>query len=310
MANSELKAKLRRTPFFARSLIDQDPRLDGILHITDQLRIRDFSAYSIERAADVANLAQHTAFNLLLLKNRLVTAEVPTPGLIRLPRPVSSNSINTLLEHERNPVPNLYVMRHGAQQMDEQIRNLDAINQKIEMMKDPRNSTDPVTDDSLAEAVSQAVAFKYLRDRRGRGVAVITSQTVRAAQVGFVFSEVLGVPLLNDPRLDCVSYPNEPNEDIDRKLGHENKGSLPWDKEIIDRVIGQGTHAKICRDMDEFVARRLTAEQDTIIITHTQQTNRVDELLGQRPQRYPNLGYTVASVTSQFYGEGIFEQAA
>lgn len=307
MANSEIKLYLKRTPF-AKSVISQDPRLESILYITNQLKNHDLSGHSPIQVACVANEARQAVLGLLVLRNRLS----PTEGVqdpVVLPRPISIDAVSTLLDHAKNSSPNLYVMRHGAQQMYAGDKELDATNLKIEMMKDPRNSEDPVTDDSLAEAVGQATAFKYLRDRRGRVIDVVSSRTTRAAQVGVVFAEVLGVPLQADPRLDCLSYPDEPNDVINAKLGAENKGSLPWDEKVIDQVIGRGTHARICRDMERIFATSLLSPRDSLIITHTQQTNRIDERLGKTPARYPNLGYTVASVGSRFYKDGVFEEA-
>lgn len=308
MANSEVKAYLKRTPF-ARSVISQDHRLESVLHVTSQLRDHDLSGHSPEHVAGVANEARQAVLGLLVLRKRLAPAE-EIQGPIALPRPISVEAVTTLVDHAKNSAPNFYVMRHGAQPVYPGDKELDATNLKIEMMKDPRNSQDPVTDGSLAEAVGQATAFKYLQDRRRRVIDVVSSRTARAAQVGVIFAEVLGVPLQADPRLDCLSYPDEPNEIINDKLGAENKGALPWNEEVIDRVIGNGTYAKICRDMDRIFTTSLRSPRDTLIITHTQQTNKVDELLGKRPGRYPNLGYTVASVGSRFYKDGVFEEAA
>ncbi len=183
--------------------------------------------------------------------------------------------------------------RHGKQQMDAATANLGSAEQKLSMMKLPHNMADPLTDDSIAEAVGTGLILKYMAEKNGKKIQVRTSENMCAAQAAVIIAGVSGATVDTDSRLTCINYPNGiPDVEILERLGAENKGALPWTKEVVDNVCGEGTYDKISRGViDMYEAADYNSI--TLNITHTQQINVLDSLARRVPIRLAELGFQI-----------------
>lgn len=190
----------------------------------------------------------------------------------------------------------IIVVRHGAQFAPGL--------SKIAMMQMPHNYQDPLTHISMAEAAAFAVFADQLQKSTGLPVEIWTSKNIRAYQVAqelSIFTRKEGsIPnLYYKTALDCLNYPNKPEEEINEMLGPDAKGSLLWER--LDDFAGEGTRQMFKDNMMGLIrlAFRISPEGEwknkiIIMVTHTQQTNAVDALFGdENPERYSELGFCV-----------------
>lgn len=179
-------------------------------------------------------------------------------------------------------------MRHGKQQAQ-------AGHSKIDMMRLPDNMEDPMTDESLIEAVGTGIILRYIAEKTGKPIEVKTSENKRAMQAAGIIAAIANARASVDQRLTCVNYNNNLiNEEVNQRLGLENNGSLVWEEEIVDSVCGEGTWARISSGTIEMLnesQRGRGTEKITVFLTHTQQTNVLDNAYGDNPTRLAELGF-------------------
>ena len=86
-------------------------------------------------------------------------------------------------------------------------------------------------------------------------------------------------------------------------------GTLPWEKQKVDALIGPGTYEEINQEMEKLLTACL--EQNTIFIalTHTQQINAVALLLDKPLLRLGNFGFILSTdQNKEMFAEGFFQK--
>lgn len=179
-------------------------------------------------------------------------------------------------------------LRHGKQQAQ-------AGHSKIDMMRLPDNMEDPMTDESLAEAVGTGIILRYISEKTGKPIEVKTSENKRAMQAAGIIAAIANARVSIDQRLTCVNYDNRlSDEEVNQRLGPENNGSIVWEEEIVDSVCGEGTWARISSGTIEMLNGSQLGrgtEKITVFLTHTQQTNVLDNAFGDNPTRLAEFGF-------------------
>ncbi len=190
-------------------------------------------------------------------------------------RPINAQAVQQLLQDfsEENK-PGAIILRHGEQwSSDETVRNLNADDplKKIRMMQAKHNESDPISLRSAIEFCGTLLTFCYIQAQTGVTFSVEHSRNQRAAQPAIALAKFLQCGAINKERWDCINYSNDDTL-IAEKLPAKHKGKLPWDKDLVDAVVGkEGTYEGILGDMEGFLKE--TSDTIPIIITHTQQIN-------------------------------------
>jgi len=284
---------------FTQRLTESNPRLKTVLDVSHDFLSREaIIGLTLPQAVEKANQLTHKVAEKLRPEG-VVLREV-FPGIV--------NALGHSLSGEGGRV---VMLRHGGQQQDLETGSLKGSSQKIRMMQHEHNRKDSLTDQSLAEAAGMAVVFKALQEASGKKIVVKSSINTRAAQVAALLAEIAECEIRYDSRLDCVDYPdNLKDEAIDTLLGPTNKGGLVWEKETVNRVVGDGTFERITGDVQQIVGEGLRGGQLVINVTHTQQTNAADVMAGRSPSRLAEMGMSVFMQTPQtsfLFQNGIFQ---
>ncbi len=177
-------------------------------------------------------------------------------------------------------------------------------------MQLPHNMIDPLTDQSIAEAVGLSLVLACVSQEINPGtIKVRSSANTRAAEVAALVARLTGGTAVYDERLNCVDYPKgKTDQEIDHLLGPANKGSLRWDKKTVDDAIGDGTYNRTTKNVKDLIQEGVTVKGWTIDVTHTQQTNAADLKAGREPSRLAEMGFSVwrSPVESTLLPNGIF----
>ena len=146
------------------------------------------------------------------------------------------------------------------------------------------------------------IICKWLQIKHNINYSIHTSANMRASQPAAALAKLLGVDCTNDSRLNCLNYP-EDDGDWKKIL---NNGGLPWNKEAVDTVCGNGEHAKICTNMKAIHEKSVEPQTVAIHVTHTQQLNASCEYLNKVAMRSEFFSYiavdTLGNVTFQTAG--------
>jgi|GEM_PF-5464267 len=200
-------------------------------------------------------------------------------------------------------------MRHGEQKLSKRLLEMQPERlRKIEMMRNPENLQNPITDISLVEVLAVGIIFSHLKEKNGKNFSIHTSANKRASQV----AKCLGSLTQTDPdllpKLTCINYPDGekfPSHYLQREL---SSGVLPWEKESIDYIVGAGTYAKIMDQIKEELRAPYAPDLCTIYLTHTQQINSVQKLNHLPLKRISHLGMIILVEDAVFdFPTGIFQ---
>lgn len=200
-------------------------------------------------------------------------------------------------------------MRHGQQLPTEQVQKLPPNEQKIEMMRLPCNKEDSLTKASLVELLEGMIVWEYLQQKTKSCFVIKSSKNQRAYLVASLLGRALKVkPILNAP-LDCINYPSNDKMTTAELLRQLPDGTLPWEKEKVDAVIGAGTYDRITQDMKRLLCSCTNANTVLLAITHTQQMNAVALLSDLPVSRLGNFGFIfLTKASKEVFAEGIYKK--
>lgn len=289
----------RSTEAFIHGIIRQDHRVGLALASVPNIRL---DPHDQEAMARTINVIQGQVADVLGLGG--VILRQVSPELVR--------EFVSAIDHSNGGSDSgRYIMlRHGGQRIDGETGDLKGASQKIRLMQLPHNMVDPLTDQSIAEAVGLGLVLACVSQGINPGtIQVRSSVNTRAAEVAAVVARLTGGSAVYDARLNCVDYPGDKtDQQIDDLLGPANKGSLRWDRLTVDGVIGNGTYDRITQNVEDLIREGVTAKGWTIDITHTQQTNAADLKAGREPSRLAEMGFSVwrSPVESRLLPNGVF----
>ncbi|MBI2443553.1 MAG: hypothetical protein HYV40_06660 [Candidatus Levybacteria bacterium] len=162
--------------------------------------------------------------------------------------------------------------------------------QKMSMMRPGYNIHDPLTNESIAEAIAFAEGFRRAQLYTGKTISVITAENLRSAQLGFLIAKHTSGTIREDRIFNCLNYPALPDEDL-MGMGLNPDGTIPWEKQVIDRVFGAGSYINTKDRMSDFLAdQRTEANTVEVVVTHTQQLSALGEELGIPVPRFGFFG--------------------
>lgn len=289
----------RSTEAFIHNIIRQDHRVGLALAAVPNTRI---DLHDHEAMAHAVNRIQGQAADMLGLGG--VILRQVSPQLV--------GELVSVIDHGEDVSDSgrYMMLRHGGQRLDEETGDLKGASQKIRLMQLPHNMTDPLTDQSIAEAVGLGLVLACVYQEINPGeVSVRSSANTRAAEVAAIVARLTGGSVVYDQRLNCVDYPKDKtDQEIDDLLGPANKGSLRWDRTTVDRVIGDGTYDRITENVEDLIREGVTAKGWTIDVTHTQQTNAADLVARREPSRLAEMGFSIwrSPVESTLLPNGVF----
>jgi len=224
-------------------------------------------------------------------------------------RKVTSTIIQDLLSPiKKSPVH--IIMRHGLQKMSLSVMHIKgdskkAALQKIEMMRKTENMNNPMEKASFVELMGLIVVLDALRQIGGRDIRVLTSENQRAAQAAKGIGVFFGIKVEQMSDLTCVNYPSDKTDFL---LSRLPGGKLPWEKNVVDEIIGKDTYETINNNMKNLL--KLPIENITIYITHTQQINAVCAAEKLSVKRLGCFGFilipTKNELSPQLYCNGVF----
>jgi hypothetical protein len=195
-------------------------------------------------------------------------------------------------------------MRHGEQQKSDRVKALPPEEQKLEMTRLPDNLVNSLTKGSVAEWMESMIVWDYLKQKSG-SLAVESSKNERARLPAATLAFALKTKLQLSEVLNCVNYPGEEQISPRELLKMLPDGTLPWDQNKVDCVIGQGTYDRITQEMQDL----LTCKTRTIYITHTQQINAVSSLLDLPVTRLGNFGFVVViEGKGKLFSDGFYKK--
>lgn len=288
----------RSTEAFILGIIKRDHRIGIAIASVPRIKL---NLHDQEAMAHVVNEVQGQVAEALEMKG--VILRQVSPGLIR-------DLVNAVDRTDGVTEAGRYMMlRHGGQLLGRETGDLKGASQKIRLMQSPHNMRDPLTDQSIAEAVGLSLALTCISQETNLPIRVRSSVNTRAAEVAAVVTRLTGGTVAVDNRLKCIDYPKDKtDEEIDNLLGAANKGSLRWDRRTVDGVIGPGTYDRITQDVAALIHEGVTRNGLTIDVTHTQQTNAADIKVGREPSRLAEMGFSIwrLPMQSTLFGNGIF----
>lgn len=257
-------------------------RSEQILKSATQAILKDIASDS--------SFFQQLQFNRLpnyILKIQIkLCQEFKITGIFR--NALNLNALTQLFMHAEQGC--CIAMRHGEQAFD--ATGLDDEMSKIIQMRIPHNVDDEITERSAVEFIAVMVVFRYLQVKEGIQFSIDTSKNQRALQPAGALAQLLKINCKQNSVLDCVNYPNADvllDAQLKRLL---DKGALPWKKENVDKVCGEGVFDHICRNMKkEFKPQSLKPKQVRLMFTHTQQTNAICETHKKPVTRFNNYGF-------------------
>src|SRR5262245_54491784 len=163
--------------------------------------------------------------------------------------PFAVEKLATLLR-ENNPQ---IFMRHGEQQKTEQIQRLPTIEQKIEMMRLPNNMENSLTRASLAEWMEGIIVWEYLKEKTGRCFRLESSKNRRSEFPAATLALALKITVHTNDDLNCVNYPSCNKMSNEEILNWLPDGTLPWEKQKVDAIIGPNIFQHITQGMERFL---------------------------------------------------------
>ena len=224
---------------------------------------------------------------------------------IRVLDPITVAEVKELTQ--QGPV--VLVMRHGEQQQSNWVEELPSpAYRKIAMMRKEENLTNPLTKYSSEELMETVRALQdIIQSSELSSWHIESSENLRALQAAATLAEHLGIPLIIRKRWKCVNYPDECDMSTEELLNILPSGSLPWDKELVDLVIGEGTFDLI----HKYVGKSLHSyepNEGAIVITHTQQINAACEQKGLPVQRLGYYGFVLINAQeAQLFSSGFYK---
>lgn len=226
-------------------------------------------------------------------------------------REANLQKIEALVENLHQQKGGLIVLRHGEQDPGTEISTLtDAQKKKVLMMQEPHNTEDPITGASAIEFISTLLTIRYIQANNPNFNFIIeTSNNLRAKQPAMALSKFLSLP---EPQIEykwtCINYPADAILPYEELIKYLIDGTIPWDREIIDKIAGNGTYDRIKNDIKRLIDQQLDENTVRIVITHTQQTQAFCEIAGLNKVRLTNYGLIKQprAKTASLYEEGLY----
>jgi len=240
------------------------------------------------------SLADRSPGEIAELANQRGKSLASTLAVTEAIREIDADAVEKSLALLSEEEPKVF-MRHGEQEQTARVKQLAPELQKIEMMRLADNSKNSLTKASTAEWIESMIVWEYFRQKTGRRFVVESSENKRAAVPANALALALKKKVKYKKSLNCVNYPSRkirPDADILKLLPD---GTLPWEKQKIDAVIGAGTYERITKDMKALLKPRNGDNTAFVAITHTQQTNAVATLNGLPAVRLGNFGFMIVT---------------
>lgn len=191
----------------------------------------------------------------------------------------------------------------------EQTQRLPTVEQKIEMMRLPDNVENALTRASIAEWMAGMIVWEYLKQKTERYFILESSKNRRAEIPASALAYALKTIAKTNTHLTCVNYPSADemcNEEILKWLPD---GTLPWEKQKVDAVIGSGTYEHLTQEMKILLNSAREANAIFIAITHTQQTNAIATLSDLPTIRLGNFGFILfTGKHKEMFPEGFYKK--
>jgi hypothetical protein len=224
---------------------------------------------------------------------------------IREVDPVVVDKLLTILQEDE---PRIF-MRHGEQQKTERIQQLPAVEQKIEMMRLPDNIENALTKASLVEWMEGMIVWEYLKQKTGRHFFLESSKNRRAELPADLLGYALKTDVSINENLNCVNYSPNNKMSTSEILKWLPDGTLPWNQQKVDAVVGPGTYEHMIQEMEKLLCSSMDADTIFIAITHTQQTNAIAVLSGLPVIRLGNFGFMLLTDRhKEVFPEGFYKK--
>jgi hypothetical protein len=223
-------------------------------------------------------------------------------------RGIDAEAVEKLISLLEEDNPHIF-MRHGEQQKTEQVQRLSVVEQKIEMMRLPDNIENVLTRASLAEWMEGMIVWEYLKQKTGRRFRLESSKNRRAEIPASALAYALRITADKNCNLNCVNYPSNDEMSNAEVLKWIPDGTLPWEKQTVDAVIGSGTYEHLTREMEILLNSSKEPNAIFIAITHTQQTNAIATLLDLPIIRLGNFGFILFTEKhTEMFPEGFYKK--
>lgn len=209
------------------------------------------------------------------------------PGTVREIDPVAVEKLMALLEEDEAKI----FMRHGEQARMGEVHQLSIELEKIEMMRLPDNFESSLTKASIAELMEGMIVWEYLRQKTNRSFIIESSKNKRATLPAYALAYALKTDVNFRENLNCVNYPSEDKMSTLEILKWLPDGTLPWEKQKVDAVVGLGVYEYINDEMEKLLFVHNQHNNVSITITHTQQMNSIAILSGLPATRLGNFGF-------------------
>jgi hypothetical protein len=252
--------------------------------ITNPHRLKDMSVQQFTAKANkvLLTLAQEQQLNINTI------------------RALDASVIEHLLNELINEQSLTLVMRHGDQEPLPAIATQDTARKKIIMMQKLHNEKDPITLASAVEFCATIMTLSYLNVQTSCNIAIESSKNTRARQPAVALGHALGTTNLNyHTKWTCINYPEDKKlygMKLDRYL---NGGTLPWQQQSVDAIVGKGTYTNISSNMQSELNLVKKAHELKIIITHSQQTQSICQQSNLAVKRLNNYGFIAIAKNKQ-----------
>ncbi|VEG92458.1 hypothetical protein [Legionella spiritensis] len=221
-------------------------------------------------------------------------------------RPVVAKAIEHVINDFGTHHLCTFIMRHGEQVVAPELSEYDAARKKIIMMQDDHNDNDSITLSSALEFCATFLTFAYIQSQTAARITIESSPNPRAAHPARLMADALACDLEFRESWRCVNYPADERFEEHGLSRYLNHGTLPWEKEAVDAVVGERAFDRIMTDMQKVLEHPAKSGQIRIIITHTQQTNAVCQLSHLKPVRLNNYGYVAISDKATLHPSGFY----
>jgi hypothetical protein len=222
--------------------------------------------------------------------------------------------IKVLEQVQDNKEKNIKIwMLSGKQESQNELETQCIEIQRIQKMRLPDNEKASLTRTSFIELFQLAVISKYIKETMQRdfssySVVVESSENKRANIPANVFARALSAKRLINQNLNCVNYLPEEMLSTSEILKWLPDGLLPWEKEKVDAVVGEGIYEQINLAMEEIITRPYSEPTLHLLVTHLEQLHAVSKKLGLELAGFNSFGFMiVASENKEIFINGFFK---
>ncbi len=258
-------------------------------------------------SSEYPSLAEFSPDEMASIANQWGKKVAETLSVSERIREIDPVVVEKLIDLLQEDAPKIF-MRHGEQQKTELIRQLPAVAQKIEMMRLPENVENSLTKASMAEWMEGMIVWEYLRQKIDRSFVLESSKNRRSEFPASSLAYALKIDASMNPSLDCVNYLPSNQMSTSEILKELPDGTLPWEKQKVDTVVGPGIYESITQEMEKLLCS-CKGNAVFIAITHTQQTNAIATLSDLPIIRLGNFGFLLLTENhKEMFSDGFYKK--